>query len=253
MTIDANAIFEDELTRRGIGFVKDGEDEYSIVVEGWNVSASLTNVRRNAVRENDPDAIRRFIDLIMGTIQPGALEWSSAAPLLILSAEPADQDFGDTVQSAITDEVSRVLTLTDEGRTKITWVTPGMCRKWGVTPEAAVATAIANQDRLLDGIELETTEVHGSRLGMIPLDSPYKASVIFAPSFRQSVEPWLGWPVLVVIPCRDFIYVVADNSPLISDVGSVVVNEFKTSGYPITTEVLRISDEGIEAIGSFLT
>jgi hypothetical protein len=35
--------------------------------------------------------------------------------------------------------------------------------------------------------------------------------------------------------------------------GSVVVNEFRSSGYPITTEVLRISDDGIEAIGRFPT
>jgi hypothetical protein len=57
--------------------------------------------------------------------------------------------------------------------------------------------------------------------------------------------------VLVVIPCRDFIYVMPDQSELISRIGEVVVREFTTSGYPITTEVLRVSDEGIEAIGHF--
>jgi len=31
----------------------------------------------------------------------------------------------------------------------------------------------------------------------------------------------------------------------------VVVREFRSSGYPITTEVLRVSSEGIEAIGAF--
>jgi hypothetical protein len=77
--------------------------------------------------------------------------------------------------------------------------------------------------------------------------------VIFAPSFRRFVETVLGWPVLVVLPCRDFIYVVADDSPLLGQMGSVVVNEFRASGYPITTEVLRISDDGIEAIGHFPT
>ena len=91
----------------------------------------------------------------------------------------------------------------------------------------------------------------GNALGMIPVDSPYKASVIFAQAFKRLVEDEFGWPVLVVIPCRDFIYVVADNSPLLGKMGSVVVKEFRNSGYPITTEVLRVSDEGIEAIGQF--
>jgi hypothetical protein len=128
-----------------------------------------------------------------------------------------------------------------------------MCDEWGVTTEQAIAAAFANQDRLLDGIKLDVAEVHDSTLGMVPVDSPYKASVIFARAFKPLVESVLGWPVLVVLPCRDFIYVLADKSPLVGRIGSVVVNEFRKSGYPITTEVLRISDDGIEAIGRFPT
>jgi hypothetical protein len=30
-----------------------------------------------------------------------------------------------------------------------------------------------------------------------------------------------------------------------------VQREFRESGYPLTTEVLRVSDDGIESIGSF--
>jgi len=93
--------------------------------------------------------------------------------------------------------------------------------------------------------------VDGSALGMVPVDSPYKASVIFADAFKPLVESVLGWPVLAVLPCRDFIYVVADKSPLVGRLGAVVVKEYRSSGYPITTEVLRISEDGIEAIGSF--
>jgi hypothetical protein len=146
-----------------------------------------------------------------------------------------------------------VLTLTDADQTKITWVTPSMCAEWGTSVEQVASAAFANQDRLLSEIELEVAEADGKALGMVPLESPYKASVIFAPSFRGFVEKVLGWPVIVVIPCRDFIYVIADKSPLLNRIGSVVVKEFQTSGYPITTEVLRISDDGIEALGRFPT
>jgi hypothetical protein len=151
----------------------------------------------------------------------------------------------------VTDEVARVLTLTDGEQTEITWVTPQMCEHWGVTVEQASSAAFANQDGLLSGIELDVAEGDGNALGMIPLASPYKASVIFAGAFKPFVEQVLGWPVLVVVPCRDFIYVVADDSPLVGQMGSVVVNEFRNSGYPITTAVLRLSDDGIEAIGHF--
>jgi hypothetical protein len=33
--------------------------------------------------------------------------------------------------------------------------------------------------------------------------------------------------------------------------GGVVAREYERSGYPLTMEVLRVSDEGIEAVGRF--
>ncbi len=253
MAVDANALFEEELTRRGFSFVRETDDVYRLQVEGCEVTASLANVRRNAERDQDPDVVKRFVDRVLAIRPSEQPPWADASALLLWSAEPADQDFGDCIRHPVTDEVSRVLTLTDTHQTSIRWVTPSMCREWGVSPEQAAEAALANQDRLIEGLELETGEADGNVLGMVPLDSPYKASAIFARSFKRLVESVLGWPVLVVLPCRDFIYVIADNSPLLNRMGAVVVNEFRASGYPITTEVLRVSDDGIEAIGRFPT
>jgi hypothetical protein len=253
MTIDANAIFDEELSRRGFSFVMEDRDTYRVHLEGGEITVNLANVRRNAERDQDAAAIGRFVDKVLETFPSLRPAWDEASALLLWAAEPADQDFGGSIRVAVTNEVTRVLTLTDAGQTKITWVTPDMCETWGVTIEQAIAAAFVNQDRLLDGIALDVTEANGNALGMVLLDSPYKASVIFAKAFKRLVEPVLGWPVLAVVPCRDFIYVVADDSPLVSQMGSVVVNEFRNSGYPITTEVLRLSEEGIEAIGHFPT
>jgi hypothetical protein len=55
----------------------------------------------------------------------------------------------------------------------------------------------------------------------------------------------------VVVPCRDFIYVLREKSELVQRIGRVVVREYQSSGYPITTEVLRVSSDGIEAVGAF--
>lgn len=251
MKLNAKALFEAELTRRGITYVRDDELTYRIEVDGIDVVANLANVARNADRDTDPLAIARYIDHVMAATRRSTPEWREASSLLFFSAEPSDQGVGDTIVSPVTADVARVLTLTDHEQSVLTFVSPKMCEAWGVTPAEASSTALANQNRLLDGVELELGQVDGNRLGMVPIDSPYKASVIFAPRFRQFVEQALGWPVLVVIPCRDFIYVVADKSPLISRLGSVVVKEFRDSGYPITTEVLRVSDDGIAGIGKY--
>jgi hypothetical protein len=87
---------------------------------------------------------------------------------------------------------------------------------------------------------------------MIPVQSVFKASTIFSPNFKEFVKDDLGWPVLAVIPCRDFIYVLPEkDKALLNRMGGVVQNEYRKSGYPITTEVFKISDDGIEAIGKY--
>ncbi len=248
-----NAIFERELSQREISFVRESEDEYRLHLEprGIIASVSLLNVRRNAERDDDPEVMRRFVESIVQAFPPSSPSWEEVAPFLLWAAEPTDIESGDTIRLEVTETVSRVLTYIDRDQTSIHWVTPAMCEQWGVTVEQAASAAYSNQDRLLDGLQLECAENEGEVLGMIPLNSPYKASVIFARTFRALVEDAIGWPVLVVIPCRDFAYVFREHSPFLGQIGRVVVQEYRNSGYPITTEVLRISDEGIEAIGQF--
>jgi hypothetical protein len=249
--MEANAIFEEELARRGLVGERDGEHRYRVQVGDLSIHVNLENIRRNAEREGDPDVIRRFVAQVIHIGTAPELDWKDASRLLLLSAEPSDYDFGDTIRSSVSDEVSRVLTLTDRGHSRVSWVTNTMCSEWGVTPETAVEAALRNQDALLAGLHMQIEQIDGHKLGMVPLDSPFKASVIFAPSFKSLVEPDLGWPVWAVIPCRDFIYVIEEQSELVGRLGEVVVREFGSSGYPITTEVLRISSDGVEAVGKF--
>ncbi len=252
MKFDPNRLFEAELSRRGIGYTREDDFTYQIQLDGVEVEVTLTNVVRNAGRDDDDDeVIAQYVDQVIAALRRKIPDWSSASRLLYFSAEPTDQEFGDVIREPATREVVRVLTLTDADQSCLTWVTPQMCATWGVTPREASAAAVANQDTLLDGIKIEVQEVDGNKLAMVPLDSPYKASIVFAPRFRQFVEAELGWPVLVVVPCRDFIYVVSNGSPLLNRLASVVVREFRGSGYPITTEVIRVSDDGLVGIGKF--
>jgi hypothetical protein len=79
-----------------------------------------------------------------------------------------------------------------------------------------------------------------------------KASLIFANNLRPKVEPILGWPIFAVIPSRDFAYLLPESSQAIfGNIGKVVVSEYSRRGYPISTEVFRIDDEGTRAVGAF--
>src|SRR5262245_56848683 len=55
MRIDANTIFEEELSKRGIAFERQDEDTYLLHRDGWTIRASLANVGRNAERDQDAD------------------------------------------------------------------------------------------------------------------------------------------------------------------------------------------------------
>ena len=109
MTFDANAIFEAELT----------------------VSANLENIRRNAERDQDEGVVTRFVDHVLG-FSGGHPPWDDARTLLFWSAEPTTAGLGDSIHVGISDEVARVLTLTNEDQSKVTWVTPDRCERWGV-------------------------------------------------------------------------------------------------------------------------
>jgi hypothetical protein len=201
--------------------------------------------------EGDPSRVTFFVEQIAAVSLKRIEPWSEARARLFLKLEPNDYDFHGALHWPVSPRVDRLLTLSAPRSTSLRWVTQQMLDDWGVTLEQAEQAAGENLDRLLGSIRLEVDPVDGHKLGMVPLDSPFKASVILAPHFRAFVEKELGWPVLAVTPCRDFIYLYDNDEDFARRGGPVVLEEYSTSGYPITTELWRISDGGLEAIDAF--
>src|SRR4029453_6462731 len=102
MTFDPNAIFEQELLSRGVSFVRDSKDEYTIELEGWKVAANLVNVRRKAERDQNVDPIKRFVNHVLASSPSYRPPLSETSRLLYFSVEIADQEFGDAITSAVT-------------------------------------------------------------------------------------------------------------------------------------------------------
>ncbi len=247
----ATEIFESELTKRGVAFSrKNVANLYVVDVRGVQTTVSLENISRTYARDGDPRVVASFVDQVFK--HQGLPGWEKARSLVYWSAEPADHDFGTTIRKRVSDKVSQVLVVTDLEEGKVTWLTPELVSEWQVSEKVIRDAASENLSRLLDGKRPQVEAIDGMKLGMVPVPSVFKASVVFAPRFKAFVAADIGWPVLVVIPCRDFIYVLAEKDrALLNRMGGVVQREYRESGYPITTEVLRVSDQGIEAIGAF--
>lgn len=127
-----------------------------------------------------------------------------------------------------------------------------MLQDWSVVADALFRRAGQNLDDALPNATLEVNQVDEVRVGFIASALPFKASLILAPSFRKFVEPSLGWPLYAVAPARDFLYLWnVRHRDFTNRVGRVVVDEFKKSPYPLSTEVFELEDEGLRAIGEF--
>ncbi len=210
---------------------------------------SLDNLERDFGRDGDVSLVANFVQGLIASQEP-LPSWPEAAAGIRFSAELSDHQFGDVLVELISHDLCRVLVYTDPEERRLSWLTPARLTQWGVTADIVAAAAAQNMDALLAQTDLEVHDMQDSRLGIFSTSSVFKASLVFSPGLKTSVAEALGWPIHAVIPCRDFLYMFHDPE-LIPLLGSVVLREYNSSGYSITTEVFRISDSGIEAVGNF--
>jgi hypothetical protein len=93
-------------------------------------------------------------------------------------------------------------------------------------------------NQLIANTTLEIEEFDGVKLGMLSTnDTPFNASLILTNRFRELVIPTHGWPVFVVAPTRDFVYVISRaDSDFLGRLGAVVLQEYNNSGHPVTAD-----------------
>jgi hypothetical protein len=249
--IDVLAEFEAELRRRRLSFHIDAESgRHAISLGGGKMLVSLDNLRKDVGRDGDAGRITRFVDTLVASVDvdrevvdPANLYWC---------LEPNDHvDKADILQ-AVSDRVDRVLChVADEGRL-ISWMTPELLTKSGLDLEAAAARGFDNLGVALTSAEITFQEVGDVKLGMVGTRLPFKSSLILAPNAREIFSPVIGWPLLAVAPDRDFLLLWdARHADFAGRVGGVTVSEFSKAPYPISTEVYRVDDTGVRAIGEF--
>ena len=247
----ANEIFEAELARRGVSYSPtDEKDVYLVQTPDGEKTICTENIGRNYLRDSDPNAIANFVEQIL---KPFTMpEWSDASKRVFYSAEPNDYDFIEFIKYEVSDDVVKIPVYINQDEGCISWINEKQLETWNIDKTTLENAIDTNMAALLTDADLEVNEIDGLQCGMIPISPIFKASIIFAPNFKEYITSKLSWPVLAVIPCRDFIFVVPkEHDALLNRMGTVVLREYNNSGYPITTEILLISDEGIRAVGKY--
>lgn len=248
-------LFEQELQRRGISFTRDGESGRHVIehADGTRLLLSLDNLTREFERDKDTGRIARFIDTALAS-GGWARTWAEARAKLFLALEPNHYAELSDLARAVSEHLDRVPVLFDPERGAITWVSQQMLNDWSVTEDDVLRRAGENLDGELQDSTLEYKDIDGMRLVFISSRLPFKASLVLAPNVRRTVEPVLGWPLLAVAPARNFLYLWnVRHGELTNRMGGAVVDEFKASPYPLSTEVFELTDHGLRAIGEFPT
>lgn len=251
----ADDIFCSELEKRGIEYVVAADGRYEVQVGDRTLHVSLDNVRRDYQRDGEADVIIRFADQLSTDFFTETPSWEAVQPYVRYSLEPSDYEsgFDDVVCTVVNDALNQVFVYTPPDGSRITWISESRLDEWGVTREQVVQQAEQNMAAIIRETKFEIEEMDGNKLGMLSTqETPFKASLILSPAFRDLVSPTHGWPVYVVVPCRDFAFVIpSDSRDFLGRLGPTVLREYDNSGYPITQDVLEVSDDGITAVGTF--
>jgi len=228
---------------------------YEFQIDDRRITVSLENVRRDYDRDRNSRAVVEFVDQATRDFFTEAPTWNDVRGFVRFCLEPSAYEIGfeGVIRDTVTDGLCRVYVFTPPDGSRITWIDESMLPHWQVTRADLVRQADENMAAIVAATKLECEQIDGVKLGMLSTtETPFKASLVLSPAFRQLVSASHGWPVYVVTPCRDFVYVISTaNRDFLGRVGRVVVNEYRKSGHPITKDVLEVGDHGIRAIGTF--
>lgn len=235
----------DKMDDEGLIHIEHGENTLKI---------SLDNVRKSYEQEGNFDHLDNLIhsihDYIMGVPIP---EWNESREKVFLSLFPSNTDFQDYLIESVTNDFYKHYVYYDNGQ--YIWLNHRQLEEWQIDEQTFKEQVDRNMNTLLDSSNIEVVETEsGARLAYFDTEiDGLKSALLFSRNLKDKISPILGFPIYCVLPVRDFCYMFGekDKDDLINALGKTVLNEYQHSGYEITTEIIKFSDDGIEAVGKY--
>ncbi|AWK05962.1 hypothetical protein HYN56_17715 [Flavobacterium crocinum] len=244
--------FKKQLESKGL--LIDSIDEEGLIhinAEESDLKVSLENVRRNYERDSDDSHITDLVDVVISHLSKKE-DWGNINDKVIIQFFPNDFEFDNIVHEKVTNEFSKVFALNLNNG--FSFITTDDLSDWKINFEELKKQADVNLEILLDKAKIEFEDIDNHKLGMINIEEiALKSSCLFSLKIKDLVQNTIGFPFYAVIPVRDFCYIFAeeDFEYFSQRLGSVVLDEYNGSGYPITTEILKFSEMGVKAIGKY--
>jgi hypothetical protein len=244
--------FTTELNKQGLQIKSIDEEGLIYISKGdFEITISLENTRRNYLRDADDSHISGLVDSIT-SFSTNILTWEDVKESVYMSLFPNDFDFNECLNFRISEEISKIYIRSFDN--KFAWITNEDLETWGISEQDLDVQANQNANILLKESTIPFEEIEGRKLGMIENEhDTLKSALLFASDMEEKIKEDFGFPFYAVIPVRDFCYIFSEENFdfFASRLGKTVVEEYRASGYPITTEILRFSEKGAEAVGKY--
>ena len=245
--------FKSQIESKGMKINSVDETGLIYISQGeLTLKISLDNVRRNYERDKNKSHISDLVETLISYAIELPSDWTAAKDQIFISLFPNDYDFQDILHVKVTDEFSKVFV--HMAHDKLTWLTWEDLKKWDITPTELGIQANFNADNLLKTTSITFDTIENRKLGLIKSEyTALKGALLFAPTMKEKIKADFGFPFYAVIPVRDFCYIFSekDYKFFSARIGTVVVEEYKQSGYPVTTEILKFTDKGVESVGQY--
>ena len=244
--------FKTQLKNKGLTIDSIDKDGFILInIEETELKVSLENVRRNYERDNDDSYITDLVNTIVSHSSKKE-DWENIKDKIYVQFFPNDFEFENLVYEKVTNEFSKVFMVNTNNN--FSFISDDDLIDWKLDLDALKNQVNLNLDTFVDKIQIEVEDVDNHKLGMINIEEVWlKSACLFSSKIKNLVKSNIGFPFYAVIPVRDFCYIFGeqDFEYFSERLGSVVVEEYEKSGYPITTEILKFSETGVKAMGKY--
>ena len=244
--------FKIQLENKGLTIDSIDKDGFILInVEESELKVSLDNIRRNYERDNDDSYITDLVNTIVSHSSKKE-DWENIKDKIYVQFFPNDFEFENLIYEKVTNEFSKVFMLNNNNN--FSFISDDDLIDWNLDLEELKNQVDLNLNTFLDKVQIEIEDVDNHKLGMIHVEEVWlKSACLFSSKIKDLVKNNIGFPFYAVIPVRDFCYIFGeqDFGYFSERLGSVVVEEYEKSGYPITTEILKFSETGVEAMGKY--
>lgn len=141
------------------------------------------------------------------------------------------------------------------------WINNEDLKKWNITGAELDEQANRNADRYLETNAGSGYDLLGYRkdenrkLGLFEIEygTNLRPALLFSSSMKERVKNNFSYPFYAAIPSRGYcLFFSEDDFSFFSNrIGKEIVSQYENSPYPITTEILKFSEKGVEAVGKF--